>query len=613
MTMATHRESPPAHLDTARTGRRILVGLVALAAVFASLGPASAQDSAKGLRIVGFEALPQPGTVRLQVRLEDPALEPKIGPQPASGDFTLQLQDGTAAVQRVQRLRDVGLRTDTLVAIDHSLSFKQYGFEEPAWALASHLGAAAGPNDSVGLLLFGYQKTEYPARTNGHDFAQDVTDARAKPWDKVTRLYTYLIEAIDRVAAENPDGPRQVVVMTDGDEESTTYDWKQIAQHAQDRRVWIQVVLFRPPAGHVSPTLLDNLRAMAEASGGSRFEFTDVESAKSTLDSWRSAIQSSLVLDASLQCLTKDKSENSIRVDYAPGGTRTAWSRDFAFRESPDPVFFQPCGSKGPECKAPEVLAPSGDHCVRPCTADGDCPSGQVCDAAACLPGSRPAPPAHPPDRRAWFIGGGIAGVLLLILLAWLLMRARNTSASVPAPPTPVEEAPAPPPPEPPPPPVVPAPEPLPDWPVTHLVVKGGDYDGRRYQVNKKNYRVGGDRTVKTNDAVFDLGTLSGSHAEFQIFPSGDMWVRDLESSNGTRVNNQTVPRGGKLRIRPGDQVQLGRELLFVVVRPGEEPPPADPERGPSAPPSAKPTGQDPAPQGAPPPRVRKRNPTVID
>jgi hypothetical protein len=112
--------------------------------------------------------------------------------------------------------------------------------------------------------------------------------------------------------------------------------------------------------------------------------------------------------------------------------------------------------------------------------------------------------------------------------------------------------------------------EALPDLPEVHLRVSAGDYRGRKYRLFKKSVQVGGDAQLPGNDHIFDITTVSGRHAEFQIFPSGDLWVRDLDSSNGTSVNGQQLSPGQKMKIRPGDQIGLGPDLLFVVERPGD-------------------------------------------
>jgi len=58
---------------------------------------------------------------------------------------------------------------------------------------------------------------------------------------------------------------------------------------------------------------------------------------------------------------------------------------------------------------------------------------------------------------------------------------------------------------------------------------------------------------------VTDL-TVSRRHARL-IFRDGGWIVQDLESTNGTQLNGQRV---GRCRLRPGDQLALGEQLLRV-------------------------------------------------
>ena len=58
---------------------------------------------------------------------------------------------------------------------------------------------------------------------------------------------------------------------------------------------------------------------------------------------------------------------------------------------------------------------------------------------------------------------------------------------------------------------------------------------------------------------VTDL-TVSRRHARL-VFRDGAWIVQDLESTNGTHLNGQRV---GRCRLRPGDQLALGDQLLRV-------------------------------------------------
>ncbi|HET6864664.1 MAG TPA: FHA domain-containing protein [Solirubrobacteraceae bacterium] len=61
-------------------------------------------------------------------------------------------------------------------------------------------------------------------------------------------------------------------------------------------------------------------------------------------------------------------------------------------------------------------------------------------------------------------------------------------------------------------------------------------------------------------DVVVDDETVSRRHAQL-TFRDGGWVLQDLRSTNGTRVNGQYV---GRCRLRPGDQLGLGYQLLRV-------------------------------------------------
>lgn len=61
-------------------------------------------------------------------------------------------------------------------------------------------------------------------------------------------------------------------------------------------------------------------------------------------------------------------------------------------------------------------------------------------------------------------------------------------------------------------------------------------------------------------DVVIDNETVSRRHAQL-TFRDGGWILQDLRSTNGTRLNGQHV---GRCRLRPGDQLGLGSQLLRV-------------------------------------------------
>jgi hypothetical protein len=61
-------------------------------------------------------------------------------------------------------------------------------------------------------------------------------------------------------------------------------------------------------------------------------------------------------------------------------------------------------------------------------------------------------------------------------------------------------------------------------------------------------------------DVVVADDTVSRRHAQL-TFRDGGWVLQDLDSTNGTRLNGQSV---GRCRLRPGDQLGLGHQVLRV-------------------------------------------------
>jgi pSer/pThr/pTyr-binding forkhead associated (FHA) protein len=59
---------------------------------------------------------------------------------------------------------------------------------------------------------------------------------------------------------------------------------------------------------------------------------------------------------------------------------------------------------------------------------------------------------------------------------------------------------------------------------------------------------------------ILPAATVSRQHAQL-TFRDGGWILQDLDSTNGTRVNEQTV---GRCRLRPGDQLTLADQHLQV-------------------------------------------------
>ena len=512
---------------------------------------AVAQD--QGLRLVGVEQLPQPGHARVRVEVLDPGIDGRLGATPSASDFAVKLDDGEASVVSVKRSSDLGLRTHTVVAVDHSGSFKKWGHAAPAWGFVEAVVGALGAGDTVALQLFSETVDTWPARATADELAPDLAAAKASGWGVITRLHSALIQAVEGAARENPGGLNRIYVLTDGDEESQTYSWQDVAKTAAAKGVQIHVVIYPPDMKRLSasdlatlPTRLDDLRALAGATGGAVVEHDAAtpDQTLATAAAWETRGRNTLVFDASLCGMSRESSENVAHLDLAPGGaTRTAWSDGFAFSEWGSDELFAPC------------------------------PGAAVAEAA---------PPAPAPAKATtpWWVWAIVAtlGVLLLFLLS-LGLRRRSEAPEVVVeapPPVPVPTPPEPTPlVEPEPGPVATEPRsvdsPLPwDLPRTFLeVVGGGEWlPDPRYAIFKRELQIGGDSS-RGVDLFVDHPGVSGHHCTIQLFPRGDVWVRDENSSNGTFVDGERVPVGGKRKAQIGSEIRLGSAVRFKLTRPG--------------------------------------------
>lgn len=97
------------------------------------------------------------------------------------------------------------------------------------------------------------------------------------------------------------------------------------------------------------------------------------------------------------------------------------------------------------------------------------------------------------------------------------------------------------------------------------FVIRGRD-QGKRFELNRPVMSIGrdGSNPIQLRDIE-----VSRKHAELHT-SSADCELHDLESSNGTFVNDQRV---GQLKLRNGDRIQIGRTLMIYTVSSDESTP----------------------------------------
>ena len=85
--------------------------------------------------------------------------------------------------------------------------------------------------------------------------------------------------------------------------------------------------------------------------------------------------------------------------------------------------------------------------------------------------------------------------------------------------------------------------------------------------IPEKTFRIltGGIRTIGRStgaDFIVDAALVSRVHCRLSALPTGELEVRDLDSTNGTFVNGARVDTA---RLSPGDRLKVGRVELVAT------------------------------------------------
>lgn len=109
------------------------------------------------------------------------------------------------------------------------------------------------------------------------------------------------------------------------------------------------------------------------------------------------------------------------------------------------------------------------------------------------------------------------------------------------------------------------------------LIPLGGGDNIRLPDPNVKKQLLVGRR--ESCDIVLRFANVSAHHCQL-FYDSGYLYVRDMQSSNGVKINDVKMERGGTKRIDPGDILSIAKHKFRVEYDPVElgaiGPPPAD-------------------------------------
>jgi diguanylate cyclase (GGDEF)-like protein len=90
-----------------------------------------------------------------------------------------------------------------------------------------------------------------------------------------------------------------------------------------------------------------------------------------------------------------------------------------------------------------------------------------------------------------------------------------------------------------------------------HLIVIAGNNVGKYYRLDRTTIYLGRGETCEVQ--IQDTG-VSRKHARVMLDATGEVWLEDLDSTNGTFVENHRIERR---LLRDGDKIQLGRTTII--------------------------------------------------
>jgi hypothetical protein len=116
---------------------------------------------------------------------------------------------------------------------------------------------------------------------------------------------------------------------------------------------------------------------------------------------------------------------------------------------------------------------------------------------------------------------------------------------------------------------------------MSKLVILNQGMTGRTFELNVERITVG-----RVEDNTFQIadGSVSSHHAEI-LLRGNDIIIRDLNSTNGTFINNEKI---SEMLLKPGQTLRFGQvELKIDDGKPVSAPPPPAPGGAPAPAPVA--------------------------
>ena len=399
---------------------------------------------------------------------------------------------------RLETVRQAGSPVSYLLMVDASTSMP--GFQEDVVGFAESLVEHSGENTRFTLATFGDG-----FQVIGEDLApEEVPEQLAglQYSEPITQLHSAIGQALDYFEGLPRQGNelRSLVVLTDAVE----YDpqggipYDTLLERMERSDVMLHAIGFGDDRA-----ALDRLNQLVQASDGSQWEIGEACTADQAADQLVEYTGRLFVLGFDLSGYVSDGEEQPLSLVFSSGAELVGQAESqVALPVSQDPGT-EPEPDSGSELPAPEPEPGGG------------------------APAAQPAAPEEQPENAALPLVIGIGAAVLVGILAAVVLGRRKKPEEVP--------------------------QPAPAGIYMRLeVVRGAQGTERTEFTLRDELQIGRDPAC---DIVFVDETLSLRNSRV-FLDQGAVYLEDLQSQNGTRVNGSPV--GAPVRLRSGDEIAVG-------------------------------------------------------
>jgi hypothetical protein len=472
--------------------------------------------------------------------LLDPADDTPV--QPAALHLTVDGKDcGTAS--KVERFGESGHGVAADFAIDVSGSMRG-GPLNAIKAGLTHFADKAGKNDRVSIQTLADDTRTDVKWEDPSDKLRPALQALAAR-GRLTRLWDGLLDALGKF----PDKPatRRLIVISDGHDEGSQHSEQEVIKKALELQIPIDAI----GVTRSNPIYLQSLQQLATSTGGHFRSAATEQQLEQFVGSGIERIKSLPLAEFEAKDIKGDGNSHNFLVAWKPAGKEIPW-RFSATLPKVEEFWESPWLWIG-------ALAAAALLLVIFLLTQKKKPLPVMPAPSPMAPRPSPAAPAPTPAPQPTFKPNAPRPFVPPVSPQQTPQPAAQASPEPAPTPAPNQR-----------PPVIKArtqishsfPPPSPQSPTAWLLCEDGFAKGSQFPIHSVEFWIGS----LNNNSLCIPGdpTVSGNHACI-VFEHGILGIFDHNSTNGTRVNNQTVLDTRQL-LRPGDRIRIGRSTFVLLA-----------------------------------------------